>query len=807
MSRVDHLTDKGFNVLPTKENSKEPIAGMSWTKYQEERYTGDYPEHCNFAVICGKTSGNLFVVDLDDESLYDEFNDVETYTVKTGKGYHLYFYWVGFQPPNKKLDDKRGRHIDIKSQGGYVIGAGSIHPETKKPYRVIKDVPVKKVEYKTIMEKLKLIGFNVESKSIEEIAGGVAKGGRNDSTFKYACHLIRSEGLYGEPLKLKVEELNSRHKPPLPEEEISLIISQAEKAEVKNRTRHIEEARTVLESLRSTGAMEVPMQDITPILEGKEVQFECMVTAVGERHTYTVEAEFECPKCENRKKQKCDSLYHIGIPFCETDKCKYVVDYPTMKTAYIQQLRIQEFLEDAKEATPVEFTALIIDEAVGEAYIGDRKLVTAKFRSIPQAKDYNLILFQIVKMEDLEQKSGCLPTPEELAEWKAHPDIFKRVTESIAPDIYINPTIIQSLIIWACGGNSLNNKRDLIHMCILGDAQLGKSELAIKMHKLLVGSGMTVGRNTSGAGLTIGMVKLYDGTMIPKAGFFPQHTGHPCIIDEGDKLGNKEQDSCLEVMEQMTTTLTKNGVPSLTLPTRCPLLFLGNPKNGKFNDNFPSLMDNFDMETPFISRFDLIWCLVDANDPEVDKQIRKHIRSFESRKGMYMTEQELQRYFSYIQTQTATISEEMKDRIDALHIIIRPFNTKIVALPIGNRQYHGLYRLATASATAHLRTEVTKDDLDLVEEIIRQSYKSMKMDIDTGEVKDPIVKMSDSRDDKIMEALKRSIDPVFDNTIDKFKFISEMELRGVKRADTAFEQMVRSGKLVLDDDLERYRRG
>ena len=89
MSRVDHLTSKGFNVIPLKENSKEPIAGMSWVKYQEEKYEGDYPNNCNFAVICGKTSGNLFVVDLDDASLLEEFDDIETYTTKTGKGYNL----------------------------------------------------------------------------------------------------------------------------------------------------------------------------------------------------------------------------------------------------------------------------------------------------------------------------------------------------------------------------------------------------------------------------------------------------------------------------------------------------------------------------------------------------------------------------------------------------------------------------------------------------------------------------------------------------------------------------------------------
>jgi len=804
MSEIDALKDKGFNVIPLKTKSKEPISGQSWTKYQSEIYNGLYPTDCNYAVICGKTSGNLFVVDLDDESLLEEFHDIQTYTVKTGKGYHLYFHWVGFAPPNKKLDDKRGRHIDIKSQGGYVLGAGSIHPETKKPYIVVKDIYIKKIEYNTILEKLKSIGFNVETKSIDEISQGISEGGRNDSTFKYACYLIREHGLFDEPLKMEINKLNQKHTPPLSESEISLIISQAEKAEEKNKVKHIKEAKSVVEQL-SNKSKKIIMQDITPILENKKIEFDCMITAVGERETYTLRATFECPVCNDRRDVVCDDLYNIHIPVCADDRKKYLVDSETMETGYIQKLRIQEFLEDAKNATPVEFNAIIIDEAVGQAFLGDRKTITSKFRSIPQNKGYNLIIHQILEMRDMDQKEGCMPTPEELTKWRSHPDIFGYITASIAPDLYINPMIIQSLILWACGGNSLNDKRDLIHMAILGDAQLGKSELALKMKKLLLGSGMTVGRNTSGAGLTIGMVKLYDGTSIPKAGFFPQHTGHPCIIDEGDKMGKAEHDSCLEVMEQGTTTLTKNGVPSLTLPTKCPLLFLGNPKNGKFNEKLPTLMDNFEMETPFISRFDILWLLIDENNVDVDAKIRKFIRSYEGRKGEYMQIDEMQRYFTYIQTQKANISEPMKDKIDQLHKRIRVFN-KESSLPIGNRQYHGLYRLATACATAHLRTEVIPEDLEMIEEIIRQSYKSLKMDIDTGKVKDTFIKSKDKKHKDIMETIKECIDPIYDNTLDKNELVAKLLLKDIPNASTVVDQLISAETLQLDDDLQRYRK-
>ena len=73
MSTIDDLKARGFNVIPLKEKSKEPIVGLNWKKFQDEKYDGSFPENCNFAIICGNSSGNLFVVDCDDFSLYDEF--------------------------------------------------------------------------------------------------------------------------------------------------------------------------------------------------------------------------------------------------------------------------------------------------------------------------------------------------------------------------------------------------------------------------------------------------------------------------------------------------------------------------------------------------------------------------------------------------------------------------------------------------------------------------------------------------------------------------------------------------------------
>lgn len=807
MIDVDKMKEMGFNMIPLKSKSKEPIGGLNWKQFQDNKYIGSYPNSCNIGVVCGSSSGNIFVVDLDDVTLYDEYPEEikNTFTVKTGKGYHIYYRYNGFPPPNKKLDDKKGRHIDIKSHGGYVLAPTSVHPNGSI-YTAINDLPVADIGIGELKEHLKNMGFDVETKPIEEIAEGISEGGRNDSTFKYTCYLIRDKGLFGEALNFEIEKLNQKHSPPLPQDELERIIDQALKSEKRNLGRHIQDAQTVIEQLGNK-PHKLTMQEITPSFENRPVEFDCMIVAVGERQTYTVSATFECVLCGSSREVFCDDLHRLAVPYCMNDNRKFTIDESTKVTAYIQQLRIQEFLETSRNASPVEFDAEIVDEDVGEAFIGDRKTVCAKFRSIAKKNEqYNTIVFQINKMKDLEQKEGCMPSLEEVEKWKVHPNIFERVTASIVPDIYINPKIVESLILWACGGNSLNGKRDLIHAGILGDAQLGKSELLLKMYKLLPGAGMTVGRNTSGAGLTIAMIKLYNGTMIPKAGFFPMHTGHPCIIDEIDKMKKEDHNSCLEVMEQQTTTLTKAGVSGLTLPTKCPLLIAGNPKNGKFNSKYASVMDNFDMETPFVSRFDILWMLVDQNDPETDKLIRKFIRSYQSRKEEYMSVEELQRYFEYIRSLDASIPEEFMDKIDELHEKMRPLNVAS-GVPIGWRQYHGLYRLLTASAKAHLRMEVNNDDFEIVESIIRESYKTMKMDLEKGEASDPMINRKDRVNVMLLEVWGECMDKELDNTVDKQEFISKLNKKsGRLDSEIKFNKMLESGILEYDNDLERYKK-
>ena len=120
-------TLKRFNLIP---NSKNPTA--EWAKKNRQKCfrTGIFTG--NAGVPTGKVN-NITVVDLDfykitgENKFTSEFKDYitefDTFTVQTGSGgFHLYFKYD--EDIKQTVNDTF--HIDIRSDGGYVVSPDSI---------------------------------------------------------------------------------------------------------------------------------------------------------------------------------------------------------------------------------------------------------------------------------------------------------------------------------------------------------------------------------------------------------------------------------------------------------------------------------------------------------------------------------------------------------------------------------------------------------------------------------------------------------------------------------------------------------
>jgi len=816
---IDNLKSRGFNVMPSKLSTKIPLVN-EWKSLQDKKYSGEFPDNCNAAIICGSISNNLFVLDLDDASIYDDFKEYhdKTFIVKSGKGYHLYFRTDGSLPPNANgVEDARGRTLEIQVEGKYVMSPGSFvvpdekmkhrYPEENRNgfyYKIISDLPVLTINPNEIKEKLDSLGFKTAKKPICDIRNGVKEGSRDNDVFKYTCYLVREFGLSGETLLKAVNDQNTKNQPPLNNSDIDRIVSRALGYEGKNIEKH---DTMIAKHLSKDEPIELSMHDITPIHEGVPIKFHATIIAVGERKTITISADFECSH-GHKTYVKCDIFHVMNMPIiCDDPGCKqrdFVIDRDSLVTEYVQLMRIEEFLDESKESTPVEFDAEIIGDKIGEAYVGQRKNFTAKFRSIIQKKGTreNVIVFEIIEMEDVEQGSGCMPTKEEIIEWEST-DILNRVNMSIAPELLFNSNIKKSIMFSIAGGVGLNGKRSNIHVALLGDAQLGKSELLTAFHELVPGSGIALGNSSTGAGLTIGMVKLFNGTMVPKPGLLPKHTGYPIFFDEGDKMTTKDMESLYGCMEQQFVTMNKVGTSGLKLSAVNQIIFAGNPKNGKYNPNIP-MMENFNMSEPFITRYDVIWLIVDKNSGDLDEKTRNHIRSFKNSNESYMKKDALQRYFTYVRTLSPIVPEELDHKIDDIHKKMRKLNQKQDGLNIGWRQYYGLYRLVTACAACNLREIVTQEDIDTVYDIIKESLLSLKMDIEEGKNQSTFLTTTQSKEKLFLEIWNAMMDEI--GEIDKDEFIKELgKHTPFTPLSAEIEFSRRSEKFILNNTTEKYR--
>lgn len=131
---------KGWAVMPLKSKKKDPHFDLIKNAYlgattdpELINFWFDFDSKANIGIAC-VTSG-LVVLDVDFRNGGQYFEEMgETYTVKTGDGFH-YYYKVD---KNLSLKGSIGDGIDVKYKG-YVVAASSIHPNGSI-YEVVNDI-------------------------------------------------------------------------------------------------------------------------------------------------------------------------------------------------------------------------------------------------------------------------------------------------------------------------------------------------------------------------------------------------------------------------------------------------------------------------------------------------------------------------------------------------------------------------------------------------------------------------------------------------------------------------------------------
>ncbi|CAA2972672.1 DNA replication licensing factor MCM4 [Olea europaea subsp. europaea] len=330
-----------------------------------------------------------------------------------------------------------------------------------------------------------------------------------------------------------------------------------------------------------------------------------------------------------------------------------------------------------------------------------------------------------------------------LKELSKQPDIYTRLTRSLAPNIWELDDVKKGLLCQLFGGNALKlpsgaSFRGDINILLVGDPGTSKSQLLQYIHKLSRRGIYTSGRGSSAVGLTAYVAKDPEtGETVLESGALVLSDRGICCIDEFDKMSENARSMLHEVMEQQTVSIAKAGIIA-SLNARTSVLACTNPIGSRYNPRL-SVIDNIHLPPTLLSRFDLIYLILDKANDQTDRHLAKHVVALHFENHDVIDLSMLTAYVSYAQKHIhPKLSDEAAEELTRGYVEMRrrgnfPGSSKkvITATP---RQIESLIRISEALARIRFSEWVEKPDVMEAFRLLEVALQQSATDHSTGTI-------------------------------------------------------------------------
>lgn len=299
--------------------------------------------------------------------------------------------------------------------------------------------------------------------------------------------------------------------------------------------------------------------------------------------------------------------------------------------------------------------------------------------------------------------------------------LISDITRSIAPTIYGQEEVKEAIALQLVSSPQVPHSdgttiRGDIHILLVGDPGIAKSQILKYVIGLAPRGVYTSGKGSSSAGLTASAVKdeMADGRWTLEAGALPMADMGIAVIDELDKMQDKDREALHEGLEQQSISISKAGI-NATLRCRCSVLAAANPKSGRFDRTEP-IPGQIKLAPPLLSRFDLIFVLFDIPDQEEDNKIASHILRVDRDDTLatpLVRPEMLRKYIAYARRNISPVlTDGAEIRLKEYYLNVRKKYDSAPNHPVPTtaRQLQALIRLAKASARLRLSNHVDEQD-------------------------------------------------------------------------------------------------
>lgn len=441
---------------------------------------------------------------------------------------------------------------------------------------------------------------------------------------------------------------------------------------------------------------------------------------------------------------------------CDTGNCKHR-DFENVTTTHpdvsFEQYRLLTIRsQDDFSLNEDELNVLLSNDLVDRIHIGDNVSVTgivAPTLLTKNGKKNNDITMYQSRMicsyiENIEKIDYTI-TDDDISYFEKfilEDDFYGTLVNSIAPGIFGMSVIKESLLLQRVGGYFPENEkktktREFFIIGVWGSPGMAKTDLGLWCEKELPKTKVVHSRGASAKGLLLGLEDSPHGGKSIRAGTMVIcQNGGVVILDEYTRLPKETREELYTTMESGFASISKSG-HSAKARADAGIYATGNAAEGEWKKN-DTLIENLNMDSAELQRFDFHWIIIDEHDPKHDEKIADIILSQHKANTVNDNVNDLKKlpvevlikYIEYVKRFKPIMTDKSSEYLKKTYLKLRSTSENKNTSP---RILNTLIRTATGIARLHQSNVVDTEHIDKTITIMQTMLSQQGVSIDEAD--------------------------------------------------------------------------